>query len=70
MSRLSARRSLTYAPVSCLIGIDVRSGSEADIAPVKSDVGFVPESRHCQATVGCPLSAIMSLCSIVAAFAA
>jgi hypothetical protein len=37
--------------------VDVRFGSKADIDERLTDVRFAPESRHCWATVGCPLCA-------------
>jgi hypothetical protein len=36
-------------------GPNVCFGSEADVTLSNFDVRFTPESRHCQATVGCPL---------------
>ena len=35
----------------------VRFGSKADIAECETNVRFTPKSRHCGATLACPLCA-------------
>jgi hypothetical protein len=38
-----------------MVTAHVRFGSKADMTLLNFDVRFAPESRHCQATVGCLL---------------